>query len=153
MKPTALTLSSHLLTEAERFMGYPELVGRAKKDKFAAKIWDERLLPHSSRSLEWIMARGHGFMPTAPRGAGIRVSERSLGFPGSCDSFTFSAKFSGGRLEITTGNYFGQRGGSVHGVHALNRLIKLMGLKIPARTAKLWSLHRLKEPQDSSTKD
>lgn len=76
------------------------------------------------------------------KSAGIPVSERSMGFPGSCDSFTFTARFSGGLLEVTTGNYFGRRGGSVRGVDALRRLLGLMGLQVTAQTARRWNLER-----------
>jgi len=66
MKATEPTLSQHLLAEAKRFMGYPGLVGRGKANKATAKIWDETLLPHSLRYLEWIMPKGKGFQATAP---------------------------------------------------------------------------------------
>ncbi len=66
MKATAPTLSKHLLNEAKRFMGYPDLVGRGKINKEAAKLWDERLLPLGSRCLEWIMPKGQGAHLPAP---------------------------------------------------------------------------------------
>lgn len=65
MKAQALTLSQHLLQEAERFMGYPGRVGRGRVGKAAAAIWNSRLLPTSTRSLTWIVPRGKGFRPTS----------------------------------------------------------------------------------------
>jgi len=65
MKATVPTLSKHLLTEAKRFMGYPDLVGRGKVNKASAKIWNERLLPHGPRCVEWIMPKGQGLPPNA----------------------------------------------------------------------------------------
>jgi hypothetical protein len=51
---TAETLSEHLLAEAKRFMGYPELVGRGKANKWAGTVWNETILPVSVEGLEWI---------------------------------------------------------------------------------------------------
>lgn len=76
----------------------------------------------------------------ALKGAGIAVDERSMGFPGSCDSFTFTATFSEGFVEVTTGNYLGGRGGSVRGVEALKRLLKLLKLRVTSQTARRWNL-------------
>jgi hypothetical protein len=44
-------------------MGYPGLVGRSKVGKAAAPYWNEQLLPHGSKSLEWILPKGKGFQP------------------------------------------------------------------------------------------
>lgn len=65
MKATAPTLSKHLLTEAKRFMGYPDLVGRRKVNKRAAKLWDEKFLPIDSRCVERIMPTGTWLPPNA----------------------------------------------------------------------------------------
>jgi len=65
MKATAPTLSKHLLTEAKRFVLYPNLVGRGKVNKEAAKILDEWALRRPSRCLEWIMPKGQGRSPHA----------------------------------------------------------------------------------------
>jgi len=54
-------------------MGYPNLVGRGKVDKAAAKFWDEGILPKGSRSLEWIMPRGQGLPPNTLRSQGWRL--------------------------------------------------------------------------------
>jgi hypothetical protein len=65
MKPIAPSLSEHLLTEARRFMGYPGLVGRDRVGKAAARLWNDKLLPHGTKSLEWILPKGKSFPPTA----------------------------------------------------------------------------------------
>ena len=46
-------------------MAYPGLVGRGRANKWAAELWDGRLLPHGARSLEWVMPKGTGIQPTA----------------------------------------------------------------------------------------
>jgi hypothetical protein len=71
---------------------------------------------------------------------GIAVTIQSHGFPGSCDSFVFSADFEGGSLRVETGNYFGRSGGTVKGANALKRLIELLRLKLPSQTARRWEL-------------
>jgi hypothetical protein len=64
MKATAPTLSEHLLLEAKRFRGYPGLAGRGKLNRAVTALWDEKALPSSARSLEWIMPEGHVFRAT-----------------------------------------------------------------------------------------
>jgi len=61
MKATAPTLSEHLLAEAKRFRGYPGLAGRGRINKAVTAAWDQKALPSSSRSLEWIMPKGQSF--------------------------------------------------------------------------------------------
>ena len=65
MKATAPTLSEHLLAEANRFRAYPGLAGRGKLNKAVTSIWNEKALPSTPRSLEWIMLKGQGFQAPA----------------------------------------------------------------------------------------
>jgi hypothetical protein len=74
---------------------------------------------------------------------GIAVSRTSSGSPGNCDSYTFSAEFDDGGLSVRTGNYwFDSRGGSISGTEALNRLIRLLNLRVTPQTARAWAIQR-----------
>jgi hypothetical protein len=71
----------------------------------------------------------------------IQVTRASSGSSVNCDSYTFSAQFDDGGLSVETGNYwFSSRGGSVSGVNALRRLIRLLNLRVTPQTARAWGL-------------
>lgn len=78
--------------------------------------------------------------------AAIDVSETSVGGFAHCSSYEFSASFNDGGLSVKTGNYwFGERGGKVSGTMALQRLIRLMDLRVSSKTRQVWSLPEIDE--------
>jgi hypothetical protein len=72
---------------------------------------------------------------------GVEVSVVSSGSPANADSYEFSATFDDGGLSVETGNYwFAPRGGTVEGPLALQRLLRLLKLRLTARTARAWGI-------------
>ena len=72
---------------------------------------------------------------------GVEVSESSSGSAANCSSYTFTASFDDGGLSVTTGNYWvSPRGGTIRGVAALERLIRILGLRVSPRSARAWEL-------------
>ena len=54
---------------------------------------------------------------------------------------TANKPFDDGGLSVTTGNYwYGRRGGSITGVNALRRVIRLLDLRVTPRTARAWGI-------------
>jgi hypothetical protein len=78
---------------------------------------------------------------------GIAVDRRSNSSPANAAQFTWTASFDGGSLRVVSGNYwFGDRGGTVSGRQALERLVALLGLSVSARTAQAWGIDATPRP-------
>jgi hypothetical protein len=71
----------------------------------------------------------------------IPVDRVWSGSPVNADEYTFTAEFDDGGLSVTTGTYWGSpRGGTISGRLALGRLVRLLNLRLPSRTARAWGL-------------
>ena len=69
------------------------------------------------------------------------VGKRVSGPTHPVDVITFSADFDDGGLAVETGNYWhSPRGGSITGVNALSRLIRLLNLRVTPQTSRAWGV-------------
>ena len=57
--------------------------------------------------------------------------------------YNFDAQFDDGGLQVHTGNYIDQHGGSISGAKALCRLIGLLDRRVTPQTARAWGVETL----------